>query len=171
MLVYLFIAFGLLMRLIPQFQHSEIGTLFSPVLAIALFSGAHLKKKALFIPLGILLVSDFFLGYYDWRLMAAVYACFILATLLGKYLKFFLIGALIAPVLHFAITNFAVWAFMGWYPMTWAGLYQCFVMAIPFFKNSLIGTVGYSVIFFGAYELAKYLVWKTKKSFSYILHR
>ncbi len=167
MIVYLFIIFGLFMRLIPQLQHSELGALFSPILAIALFSGTYLsRKKALIIPLVIMLVSDYFIGYYNVGLMASVYGCFLLTTLWGK--RNFLLGSLIAPIVYFIITNFTVWYFMDWYPKTLIGLYECFVMALPFFKNSIIGTLIYSGIFFGAYELSKKIIWITKKSFSYI---
>ena len=165
MIVYLLILLGLIIRLIPQFQHSEIGMLYSPILAIALFSGFYLsKKKALIIPLIIMGITDFFIGYYDWRLMAAVYGCFLLTTLWGK--RNFVVGSLLASLIYFIVTNYAVWQFMGWYPMTPQGLYTCFAMALPYFKNSLIGTLTYSIIFFGAYDLATYLVWKTKSYLS-----
>jgi hypothetical protein len=155
------------MRLIPQFHHSEIGMLYSPILAIALFSGFYLGRKALFIPLVIMGITDYFIGYYDWKLMVAVYGCFAITTLWGK--RNFVVGSLLSAIVYFVVTNYAVWQFMGWYPMTWAGLYECYVMAIPYFKNSLIGTLGYSITFFGAYNLAKALC-KTK-SFFYILPR
>lgn len=161
MIAYVLIILGMLMRLIPQFQHSEIGMLYSPILAIALFSGFYLsRKKALLIPLLVMGITDFFIGYYDWRLMASVYGVFLLTTLWGK--RNFVVGSLLASLTYFIVTNYAVWQFMGWYPMTPAGLYECFVMAIPYFKNSLIGTLIYSTIFFGTYNLATYLVWKTK---------
>lgn len=169
MIAYFFILLGFLMRLVPQFQHSEIGALYSPIIAIALFSGFYLsKKKALIIPLLIMATTDFFLGYYDWRLMASVYGSFLLATL---WKKNWVAGGMIMPVIYYLITNYAVWRFMGWYPMTWAGLYECYVMGLPFLKNSIIGTLAYSMMFFGAYEFSKAIICKTKKSFSYILHR
>ena len=39
------------------------------------------------------------------------------------------------------------------YPKTIAGLIDCFVMAIPFLKNSLTGDLLYTFLFFGAYEI------------------
>jgi hypothetical protein len=169
MIAYLFIALGMFMRLVPQFQHSELGALFSPILAIALFSGVYLsKKQALTIPLIIMGITDFFIGYYDWRLMASVYGAFLLATL---WKKNFVIGSVVMPIIYFLVTNYAVWQFMGWYPMTWQGLYECYLMGLPFLKNSIIGTFIYSSLLFGLYELAKLSIKWTKKSFSYILPR
>lgn len=170
MLAYLFIALGLIVRLVPQFQHSELGALYSPLLAIALFSGFYLKRtQALLLPLIIMGITDFFIGYYDWRLMASVYGCFLLTTLWGK--RNFVAGSVIASLGYFVITNYAVWQFMGWYPMTWQGLYECYLMGLPFLKNSMIGTLIYSSIFYGAFELSKYFITCLRKSFSYILPR
>lgn len=166
MIAYFFIAFGLFIRLIPGFSHSEIGTLYSPVLAIALFSGAYLgKKQSLFIPIIIMAVSDFFIGYYDWKLMVIVYGSFLLTVLLGRRFKRnFIAGSLIGATVYFFVTNFGFWALTPWYTKDLKGLYECFILALPYFKNSIIGTLVYSTIFFGAYELAKIIICKTKKS-------
>jgi hypothetical protein len=44
------------------------------------------------------------------------------------------------------------------YPHTVAGLRQCYILAIPFFRSTLISTVGYSLVFYAAYE------WLLKRS-------
>ena len=75
------------------------------------------------------------------------------------------------PIIHFLITNYAVWQFMDWYPHTLGGLYETYLMGLPFLKNMLIGTIGYSAIFFGIYELTKYIIVCTKKSLLFILPR
>jgi hypothetical protein len=47
-------------------------------------------------------------------------------------------------------SNFAVWAFGNIaYPHTLAGLLDCYVKAIPFFKNGIISDVLFAVVFFG----------------------
>jgi hypothetical protein len=51
------------------------------------------------------------------------------------------------------ITNFAVWAFGGLYPHSLTGLTECYFLAIPFFRNTLLGDLFYSGAFFGGYEL------------------
>lgn len=162
------IALGLFMRLIPQFQHSELGMLFSPILAIALFSGFYLpKKQAFIVPLIIMLIADYFIGYYNVGLMISVYGCFMLTTLWGK--RNFVAGALLSAIVYFIITNFAVWYFMDWYPKTLQGLEYCYYMGLPYFKNSIIGTLIYSAGLFGLYELSKQTILWTKRYFSFIL--
>jgi hypothetical protein len=42
--------------------------------------------------------------------------------------------------LFFIVTNFGVWA-QGWYPATWAGLGDCFMSAIPFYRTMLFGNL------------------------------
>jgi hypothetical protein len=175
LIVLLFIALGLLMRLIPQFQHSAIGTMFSPVAAIALFSGFYLSKRwALIVPMAIMLISDYFIGYYNVWLMASVYGSFLITILLGMILKkyrYVIPASLLSSLLFFLITNFAVWYFMGWYPKTIEGLWLCFAMALPFFKSSIIGNLMYTGLFFGIYELSKQTIWITKRFYLSIQHQ
>jgi hypothetical protein len=137
---------------------------FTPVVAMALFAGCYLQKRwALVLPLAAMFVSDFFLGFYDWQVMASVYVSIALAFFIGWYLRnrvkwySVTLAALASSLTFFIITNFAVWAFFAWYPHTWAGLVSCFTLALPFFRNTLIGDLVYSGVFFGAYELVMYL--------------
>ena len=42
------------------------------------------------------------------------------------------------------------------YPLTIEGLLMCYTAAIPFFHNTLGGTLIYSAVLFGGYEYIKY---------------
>lgn len=133
---------------------------FTPMVAMALFSGCYLKKYwAAVLPILAMLVSDYFIGFYDWQVMASVYVSFILAFYIGRLLARHMawynvvLSAIASSVLFFLVTNFAVWAFFDWYPHTWSGLASCFTLALPFFRNSFFGDLIYSAIFFGVYEL------------------
>jgi hypothetical protein len=44
----------------------------------------------------------------------------------------------------FVLSNLGVWYF--YYPLTWAGLTSCFVLAIPFFVNALAGDLFYTSV-------------------------
>lgn len=154
----LFILIGASLRIIPHAPN------FAPIAAIALFGGVYFSKKiALFLPLAIMAISDLFVGYYDFKLMISVYSSFLLCVVLGfwlkKHKKWYTVGgsALLSAVLFFLITNFAVWVFSPWYAKTFSGLIQCYVMALPFLRNTLLGDLFYATIFFGSYELTK--VW------------
>jgi len=41
------------------------------------------------------------------------------------------------------------------YPMTGAGLVECFTAAIPFFRNSVAGDLVYTTALFGAFKAAQ----------------
>jgi hypothetical protein len=64
-------------------------------------------------------------------------------------------ATLASSLLFFIITNFAVWASGALYPRTAIGLLACFVAAIPFFQNTLLGDAVYSVILFGGFAFAE----------------
>jgi hypothetical protein len=133
---------------------------FTPIGAMALFSGAYLGRRgaiALLAPLGALLLSDLVIGFYHG--MATVYFSTALVVLIGwlalqKVSPIRLGGAAIASsVLFFVLTNLGMWLSSGFYPLTLAGLDACFVAAIPFFRNTLVGDLFYSGVLFGGFAL------------------
>jgi len=58
-------------------------------------------------------------------------------------------------VLFFVLTNFGVWALGALYPKTLTGLTECYVVAIPFFRNALLSDLFYSALLFGGLALAE----------------
>ena len=153
-LAILFVIIGVGFRFVPHFPN------FSPIAAIALFGGVYLPRKiALILPLAVLMISDLFIGTYEILLMASVYLSFLLCVLIGfwlkKHKKMVLGGAILGSISFFVITNFAVWAFTPWYVKTIPGLIQCFTMALPFFRGTLLGDLFYTTVIFGTYEMAK----------------
>lgn len=132
---------------------------FSPIAAMALFSGAYLPKRALaFVaPFAALLLSDAVLGFYAG--MNFVYFSFALTVLIGWAIASrktpLIIGsaAVASSVLFFVLTNFGMWLFSGFYPLTGAGLVACFVAAVPFFQNTLAGDLLFTALLFGGFAL------------------
>jgi len=132
----------------------------APIAAIALFGGLYLQKRMAFIlPIAAMLVSDLFIGFYSWNMMAAVYMSFILMVGIGfmvkrhKRFSTILSGTLLGSLLFFLITNAAVWGFGTMYPHTLEGLMASYTMAIPFFTNSLMGNLFYVGMLVGSMEL------------------
>lgn len=130
----------------------------APITAIALFAGVYLERKhAFIIPLAAMFISDYFIGFYDAVLW--VYLSIILIGFIGLWLKkhrgiLSTIGASVAgSVVFFLVTNFGVW--LTWYPQTWAGFIGCYTAAIPFFRNTMLGDLGYVAVLFGIYELVR----------------
>ena len=44
-------------------------------------------------------------------------------------------------------TNFGVWVFSEFYTKDLEGLLQCYVLAIPFFTNTIISTIAFGMLF------------------------
>jgi hypothetical protein len=137
---------------------------FTPIAASALFAGAVLRSRALAlaVPLAAMLASDLVVGGYDWRVMGVVYAALALPALLGRWGR--ARGAIVlAPLalssslFFFATTNFAVWAFSGMYAHDLAGLMHCYVAALPFLQNTIIGDMLWTTLLFGGWWSAKLL--------------
>jgi hypothetical protein len=164
LIAIIFIIIGISLRLMPHPAN------FTPITAIALFAGAFLSKKiALAIPLLAMVISDFFIGFYDLKLMSMVYGSFILCVIIGFLIRknkksYTILGSsIMGTFIFFFLTNFSFWAFTPFYTKTLAGLIQCYTMALPFLKNSLLGDLTYVIIFFGTFAIANVLVKKWLK--------
>lgn len=156
-MIYAFIILGTLSRLVPHPAN------FAPIAALALFGGANLRRRdAILVPMAALLISDYFISGFYGPTMFYVYGSFVLIGLIGvwvrshKNLGTIVSSSLVSSLLFFLITNFGVWT-GNWYPHTLAGLTETYVAAIPFFRNTILGDLFYTGLFFGGYELAKYL--------------
>ena len=129
------------------------------VTAIALFGGAYFadRRLAFLVPLAALFLSDLALGFYHY--MEIVYVSFALIVCIGLWLQknrsaLHIAGAALASsVLFFLLTNFGVWIEGSLYPMTLNGLIACYVAAIPFFRNTLLGDLLYTIVLFGGFAL------------------
>jgi len=151
MLGFILLALGVLSRLIVHSPN------FTPVIAVALFGGVYLNRKyAILLPLALMMISDMFLGFYD----GILYTWFsvILIAAIGLWIKknksstSIFSGSLASALLFFIISNFGVWA-TGYYGYTAQGFWNCYIAAIPFFRNTLVSTLVYSAVLFGIYEL------------------
>jgi hypothetical protein len=145
----------------------------TPLAAVALFGGATFERRwsAILVPLAALLLSDLLLqvtylagwqpnwGFY--RGQWVVYACSLIAVSLGFLIvrrrnALTVMAATIAgSLVFFLATNFAVWASGLMYPKTAQGLWLCYALALPFFRNSLLGDLACSTLLFGALALAE----------------
>jgi hypothetical protein len=137
---------------------------FTPIGAMALFSGAYLGRRALAFaaPLGALVLSDLVLGFYHGQ--ATVYFSVALIVMIGMVAltrgSVLRVGAaaIASSVLFFLITNLGMWLFSGFYPRSWTGLEACYVAAIPFFQNTITGDLFYATLLFGGFRVAELLI-------------
>ena len=128
---------------------------FSPILPLCVFGAACFSKRAVayLAPIAIYLAGDLGIwaisGRADWAFyadqpitylsVALVVTCGFIARSQHSWQRIAAAG-LGSAVLFFVVSNFGTWALGGGirYPMTGAGLVECYVMAIPFFRNTLI---------------------------------
>jgi hypothetical protein len=163
-MAYFAIVVALLFRLVPHPWNA------TPLGAMFLFSGANIRNKpaSLIVPLAALVVSDaavnaiLYGGQYSW-FSPFTWAAFLCVGMIGWLLRdnpgaMRIAAASVAgSVTFFVISNFGAWAHGHLYPRDLQGLIDCYVAAIPFFRNTLLGDLAYAALLFGgARLLARY---------------
>lgn len=150
------VVFAIIMRLVPHAANV------APIGALAFWSGRYVTGKwAYFFPIVALLISDALIGFYSWPILFVVYGGWMIMTALGqagharKNPAVLAGSVLTGSVIFFVTTNAAVWGFSSLYTKTFAGFINCFVQALPFFRNSLLGDLYYATIFVSVTEFVR----------------
>ncbi len=140
---------------------------FTPIAAIALFAGAmftHNRWIAALVPLVALVLSDLIIGFHATQ--PFVYGAYVLIAFLGRGLidserpnekiqwAGVGISSLAASAVFFLVSNFGVWVEGILYPRTGSGLVACYLAAVPFFWNTLVGDFAFTLSLFGAWAFA-----------------
>lgn len=159
------IVFGVVARLLPHFPN------FAPMGALALFAVAFYSRSylALIIPAVAWWLSDLYLNNVVYTSSEGftlftpdqLFSVLALVTIviLGKFLfkkinaAKVLVGSFGASLLFFVISNFGVWMQGILYPKTISGLVECYTMAIPFYRGTLVSDLVFTSVFFGAMYL------------------
>ncbi len=142
---------------------------FSGIGAMALFGGAYFKNKvnAFLLPVLVLLLSDLGLvltmgvnyGFYSG--MYLTYIAFILMLLTGHLIirrvsvQSVFLAAIVGVLIHWVVSDIGVWYGSAKFPQTLYGFWLCLLEAVPYEKNFLYGTLGYSALLFGVFESLK----------------
>ena len=143
-----------LSRLIPHPPN------FTPIVAVAIMSGYLFKNIYLsFTTLLVsMLVADAFIGFYEnifFVYLSLLFLVYIFYKLGRKInLKNLFLYSFAGSILFFIITNFGVWLLGSPgldnvpYEKNLQGLIKCYVLAIPFIKNTVLSTLifSYSVL-------------------------
>lgn len=115
--------------------------------AVALKSRARFGIAGIAIPLVSMALADVVLGFYNWKLLASVYASFALIAILGSFLpnsssvpRIVFVSAA-GSTIFFLVTNTVVWALSSWYPHTIGGLLACLAAGLPFYRYMLVGDI------------------------------
>lgn len=128
----------------------------SSVGATALYAGAYGDKRVSWaVPIVLLLIGNAIFGFYDFRVLAFVYAGFALSTFAGRWLlsqerNYWRYGSAVAigATVFFLVSNFAIWL-VGMYPPTVAGLVLCYVNGLPYLGQAAIADAAYCFVLFG----------------------
>ena len=132
----------LLFRIIPHPPN------FTPVIALSLYLSFIFGIWS--IPFCILgfAITDYFIGFHSlmfwtWGALAFTGYTSKFCNKIYSRIVFSFIGALT----FFVISNFGVWISGTLYEISVQGLLNCYIMAIPFFTNTLLSTIFFAVIF------------------------
>ena len=129
---------------------------FTSLLALSFYIPAILGRK--FIPALLIgfIITDFFIGLHGTT--AFTWGSIVLIGLISNSLKsninYRILGSLLGACLFFIITNFGVWS-LGSYGYTFQGLMLCYTLAIPFFGNTLIGTLVFASLIEIVYKFSR----------------
>mgnify|MGYP001455271725 FL=1 len=120
---------------------------FTSLIALSFYVPAFFGLKYIWIVFIAYFITDIILGLHSTLLFT--WGSVVLIGFISKYLnqslKSRLFGALFASLLFFVITNFGVWL-LGMYDYSFKGLLESYIMAIPFYKNTILSTLIYSLI-------------------------
>lgn len=164
-----FFLLAIALRFIPHFPNM------APVAALALFAGCYLSGGVgLVLAFGAMAASDVIghwfdvpgMGFYDRSTMLTVYLALGLTAGVGTLLRGRVsvatvpVASVAGTLIFFITTNFACWLdpLMGYAP-TLEGLSRCYLNAIPFARNTLLGDLFYSSALFGLYSLVVLPQW------------
>ena len=133
---------------------SRLGMLpanFSPLGALGFFSSNPMIFVLSFLAFDWL-VGGFYQGVQFNYLGFLGY--WLIGRLAAQNMKLQLVGLPLASLLFFLMSNFGVWLY--WYPHTLNGLAACYLLAVPFYRNTLIG----DLVFGYGYLLVKAIIKK-----------
>ncbi len=128
----------------------------TPMAAVGLAAGFVFGNPllAISVPVAAMAVSNLFLpGYGSLGMAAVVFAATAWPALLGRLVPgvregrtwTWLGGALAHSLVFFFATNLAYWWIFDDYPKSFAGLSECFAMALPFYRWMPVGDAAWSL--------------------------
>ena len=153
---YIKIAFGILIvlsasRLVPHPPN------FTALIALSFYVPAIFGVKYLILVLISFFITDIFLGFHN--LTFYTWGSVVIIGLISKYFNqntyLRSTGVFLCALLFFIITNFGVWL-SGSYGYSINGLILCYWLAIPFFGNTILSTIFYSLIIEIFYKFLQY---------------
>ncbi len=141
---------------------------FTIAIALSFYVPYIFGQNKLFYVLISFIITDFIIGYHlltHWT-WGSILAISLISNFFLKNIQFRYLGLCLSTLIFFIITNFGVWT-LGNYGYTVGGLIECFILAIPFYGNTLIS----SLFFATCIELLLFIIFKYKKKTKSIMKR
>ena len=121
---------------------------FTSLIALSFYVPALFGTR--FIPAVILsfALTDLIIGFHSAMIFTwgSVLLIGFLTTYFSRGITKRISGALLGALVFFIVTNFGVWIISGYYEISLAGLINCYILAIPFFHNSILATIFFSIL-------------------------
>jgi hypothetical protein len=174
MIAYVLILLAVLSRYLVVGHFSLLN--FTAVTGGLIYFGAKRSWREMAGPVAVLMISDYCLTTYvyhyafHWQGYIPTWIWYAAAIALGQVLlkaktswQRVAAGAILGPTMFWVISNFAYWALYSGpsssspYSNTLAGLWACYVAAIPFYRNDLAATSIVLAAAFGVPVLVKRL--------------
>lgn len=120
---------------------------FTSLVALSFYVPAILGIWYTFPVVSSFFITDLFIGFHG--LVLFTWGSVILVGLVSNYFhKYFysrIMGTFLSCLIFYLVTNYGVWL-NGSYEYSLKGLLNCYFMAIPFFKNTILSTLFFSII-------------------------
>ncbi len=125
---------------------------FTPIISIVILSSILFQTFLIssMVFLLSMFVSDLIIGLYPD--MVFTYVTLMIIGILFYYFfnkisyRNLVIYSFLGSLIFYLITNFFVWINSNIYENTFNGLIQCYILAIPFFTNTIISTIFFSFL-------------------------
>ena len=120
---------------------------FTPVIAMAFYLPIFFGMWCIPFLLLAFAITDFFIGFHS--LLVWTWGSLALISLISKFSNSILSRlflSFVGAVIFYIISNFGVWFSGSLYQYSIEGLIQCYIMALPFFTNTLLSTIIFSLL-------------------------
>ena len=127
---------------------------FTSLIAISFYIPAVFGIRYIPIVVFALLFTDLIIGFHSTILFTSgsVILIGLISKFFNKSILFRVSGAIMGAVIFFLFSNFGVWL-GGYYGYNLNGLISCYLLALPFFGNTLVSTILFSAVIEGILKI------------------
>ena len=162
---YLKISLGIFLvlsasRLIPHPPN------FTSLIALSFYVPVFFGLRFIPIVIGCFVITDLYFGFHSTTLFTwgSVLLISVISKYFSKKITSRFLGIMFSCLIFYIASNFGVWL-TGNYGYTLEGLTACYILAIPFFGNTLVASIIYSILIESIYKFfnSKNILFKSKQ--------